>query len=112
MTSTPSLTQLVIIVSEVVAAILIWRLWKSDDHLFFKAALSVFALIPVLGPVLVLWLSNFPSSLPPALRDQYRYSTDVLDRWRAVFTEKNPHIKFRKWKETISSKDIHNDFGP
>lgn len=39
-------------------------------------------------------------------------STDVLDRWRAIFNENNPHIKFRKWKETISSKDIHNDFGP
>lgn len=108
----PTLTQLVIAISEVVAAVLIWRLWKSDEHPFFKVALSALALIPILGPLLVLWLSNFPNSLPPALRDQYRNSTDVLDRWRSVFNEKNPHIKFRKWKETISSKDVHNDFGP
>lgn len=107
----PTLTQLVIAISEVVAAVLIWRLWKSDEHRFLKVALSALALIPILGPLLVLWLSNFPSTLPPALRDQYRNSTDVLDRWRSVFNEKNPHLKFRKWKETISSKDVHNDFG-
>lgn len=108
---TPTFAQIAIAISELVAVVLIWRLLKSDDHPFFKVALSLLALIPILGPVLVLWLSNFPSSQPTALRDQYRYSTDVLDRWRSVFSEKNPHTKFRKWKETISSKDNHNDFG-
>jgi hypothetical protein len=108
----PTSTQIAIAVSELFAVVLIWRLLKSDEHPFFKVALSLLALIPFLGPLLVLWLGNFPSSLPPALRDQYRYSTDVLDRWRSVFNEKNPHTKFRKWKETISSTDNQNDFGP
>ena len=106
----PTPTHIAIAVSELVALVLIWRLLKSDEHPFFKFALSLLALIPFLGPILALWLGNFPSAQPPALRDQYRYSTDVLDRWRSVFNEKNPHTKFRKWQETISSTE--DNHGP
>jgi len=108
-TMSPTATQIAIAISELVALLLIWRLWKSDEHPFFKIALSLLALLPFFGPLLVLWLSNFPSPLPPALRDQYRNSTDVLDRWRTVFDEKNPHAKFRKWKETLFSTGNDDD---
>lgn len=94
-----------IAISELVALYLIWRLWKSSDHLFFKLALSFIALIPFLGPIAVLWIANFPSSLPPPLRDQRRYRTDVVDRWRDVMEEKNPHAKFNKWKQVMEETD-------
>lgn len=92
-------------ISELVAAYLIWRLWKSNDHLFFKLALSFIALTPFLGPIAVFWIANFPSSLPPALRDQRRYRTDVMDRWRDVVEETNPHAKFNKWKQVMEETD-------
>ena len=98
-------SEIAIAISELVAVYLIWRLWKANDHPFFKLALSLIALIPFLGPVAVLWIANFPSSLPPALRDQRRYRTDVADRWRDVIDEKNPHAKFNKWKQVMEETD-------
>lgn len=90
-----------ILVSEIVAIWLIWRLWRSDDYLFFKIALSVLALIPIAGPLFVLWVGNFPPIQPYALQDRARKSTDVYDRWRGVFEEKNPVRRFREWREVM-----------
>ena len=97
--------QIAIVVSELLAVYLVLRLWKSNDHPFFKVVLSLIALIPFLGPIIVLWLANFPNSLPPALRDQRRYTTDVLDRWRDVINEKNPQAKFNKWKGVMEKTE-------
>jgi hypothetical protein len=101
--------QIAILLSGLVAFFLIWRLWRSNDHPFFKSALSFIALIPFFGPVIVLWLSNFPSKLPPALRDQRRYSTDVTDRWRDTLNEKNPIIRFGKWKKIMKETEHDPD---
>ena len=97
--------QIAIVVSELFTIYLVLRLWKSNDHLFFKVVLSLFALIPFLGPIIVLWLANFPNSLPPALRDQRRSTTDVLDRWREVMNEKNSQAKFNKWKQVMEKME-------
>ena len=97
--------QIAIVVSELLTVYLVYRLWKSNDHPFFKVVLSLIALIPFFGPIIVLWLANFPNSLPPALRDQRRYTTDVVDRWRDVMNEKNPHAKFNKWKKVMEETE-------
>lgn len=80
---------------------LVWRLWRSNDHLFFKIALTAIAFIPFLGPLLVFWISNFTKSQAAVFQDKYRFSTDVFDRWRHVIEEKNPHSRFQKWRELI-----------
>ena len=90
-----------VLVSEVSAIWLIWRLWRSDDHLFLKVTLSVLALIPIAGPLFVLWVGNFPPVQPYALQDRVRKSTDVYDRWRDVLEERNPVRRFRKWREVM-----------
>jgi len=95
---------IVVLVSEAVAAWLIWHVWQSEDHLFFKVFLSCLALVPVLGPVLTLWISNFPTPLPWALRDRSPKTTDVLDRWRHVFDAKNPVRRFRDWQGVIRER--------
>lgn len=59
-----------VIVSELIALALIWRLWRSDDHLFFKISLSLFALLPILGPLLTWWIANFPNVAPRILQDR------------------------------------------
>lgn len=91
----------VVFVSELIALWIIWKLWRSDDHLFFKVTLSLLVFLPVLGPLLVLWIGNFPSSKPRILRDNIRYRTDFYDRWRHVFEEKNPVRRFRNWRELM-----------
>lgn len=88
--------------SELVALWIIWRLWRSQDHTFFKIALSVLALIPVLGPILALWMGNFPSSKPRILRDQMRYRPDFYNRWRYILEERNPVARFRHWRELMT----------
>jgi hypothetical protein len=91
-----------LLASEVVAAWIIWRLWRSDDHLFFKISLSLIALLPLLGPLLVLWVGNFPSKLPLVLQDRLRRSPDVFDRWRNVLEERNPIRRFRQWRNLMA----------
>lgn len=98
-------THLAVAASELVALVLVWRLLKSDEHPVFKIAFSLLAVVPLLGPVLVLWLAHFPGVNPPALQNRHRYSAAVFDRWRSVLEEKNPVVKFRKWKKLISSSD-------
>ena len=88
-------------VSEAVALLLVVRLWRSGDFLALKLALSVLALIPVAGPLLVLWLSNFPDPLPPALQDRSPKTTDVLDRWRHVLDEKHTARRFLAWRRLV-----------
>jgi hypothetical protein len=92
----------IVLASELLALWLIWRLWQSDDHVFFKISLSFLVLFPILGPLMVLWISNFPSSKPRILRDNLRYRTDFYDRWRHVLEEKNPVRRFRSWRELMT----------
>jgi hypothetical protein len=69
-------------VSELVAAWLIYRIWKSQDVTGFKIVYSAIALLPFLGPFMVIWSWNPPPPLPYDLRDQQPLNTDVMDRWR------------------------------
>jgi len=92
-------------ISELVAIYLIYRLWKSDDFLFFKISFSIISVIPFLGPFFVLWAGNFPARQHSAFQDRRRYSTDVFDKWRDVLSEKNPHTKLRMWQAMFEKKD-------
>jgi hypothetical protein len=92
-------TRLVVVaLSEVVAAYLIWRLWRSEEHVFLKLGLSVLSLVPIFGPLLVMWIGNFPDKMPRVLQDRSRYTSDVQDRWRHVHDEPDPNQKLRKWR--------------
>ncbi len=85
--------------SEIFALYLIWKLWCSNDYLFFKIGLTFIALIPILGPILAYWLGSFPSSLPLGLRDWAPNSGDFLARWGHVLSEKNPDKRKAMWEE-------------
>ena len=62
-----SILLLIVVISELVALYLIWRIWKSDDYLGMKIALSVLAIIPVVGTLGVLWIIGFPHPAPSHL---------------------------------------------
>ena len=94
-----------IAVSELVAVYLIWRVWKSNDYLIFKISYTVLAIVPFIGPLIVLWSANIPSRQHPAFQDRERYRTDVVDRWRHVLDERNAHVKFHKWQQLGGKKE-------
>ena len=96
-----SLASLVVVMSEAFAVWVIVMLWRSNEFVVLKCVLTAIAIIPVLGPVLVLWICNFPARAPGALQDKYKFSADVYERWSDVIREKNPVAKFRKWREVM-----------
>lgn len=99
-----SVWSIVILISEVCALWLIWKVWRSDDYSVFKVALSILALVPILGPILALWIANFPAPQHPSLRDRFPKKTDVYDRWRHVLEEKKPRRRFEKWREVMARR--------
>ncbi|RYG98004.1 MAG: hypothetical protein EON58_08390 [Alphaproteobacteria bacterium] len=88
----------VVTISELVALWMGYRIWRSSNSTAEKIAISVVALVPVFGPALALFLHNDPGPAHPAFRDKVRTRTDVLDRWRHVFDEKDPVVRQRKWR--------------
>ena len=55
--------------------------WRSRDPRGMKIALSLLAFVPVMGPLVVVWVSIFPPPHAPEHRDESRYHADVYDRW-------------------------------
>ena len=88
---------IVVVLSELLAFYLIWRLWRSRDHLFFKISLSALAVIPIVGPLLLIWLRSFPEKVPGIFQDRDRYTAEVSERWRHVHSEPNPKRRLQKW---------------
>jgi hypothetical protein len=95
---------MVIVASELVAAFIIWRVWRSANHVAHKIAISLLSVVPVFGPFFAWWLQHDPGPAHHTFRDRQRYRTDVHDRWRHVFDETNPVARFRKWRNLMSSR--------
>jgi len=91
----------IVLASEFVACWVILRLWRSADRVYFKVILSLLALIPVLGPLLALWISDFPEAEPEVLQVP-RGRGYFYARWREVLEAKNPVQRFRKWRDLMN----------
>ena len=97
----------VIIVSEVIAISLVWRIWWSVDFLLMKIALSAIAFILVLGPVLAFWIGNVPNKAPVPLQNRGTRGHYYL-RWRPVFEARNAIRRFRLWRAE-ADQESHDD---
>lgn len=91
---------------------LLWKLWRSEQHAFFKLSLTVLVWIPVLGPLLFWWIADFPPKVHPMFRDQSRYSSDVFDRWRTVLSESDPQRRLEKWIAQVKRDRKENPHDP
>lgn len=96
-----SIFTLVVLLSELISLLLLFKYWRSEDFIIFKIVLTVISLIPIFGPLALLWLGNWPDSQPKAFRDESRYRSDVWDRWRHVFEEKDSMFRRRKIKGVL-----------
>jgi len=91
-----SIKALVVLASWSVGGWLALRVWKSKDPVILKVVLTLIAALPILGPLVVYWISNFPSRLHPDVRAKYREAVNVYGRWRTV-------------DSVGASKDFHED---
>jgi len=98
-----TLRSAVIALSLLVSAVLAVRVWRSRDPVLLKATLTLILLVPVIGPVVVYWISNFPDPAHPSLRDQNRYSADMHGRWSHVLRMTDPVKRFQEWRRVRDS---------
>ena len=100
---------LVVILSEILAALLISRIWHRDDYRTIKMVMSVVPMIPVVGTLGVLWVYGFPPVKPRALQNRNRIvpTTEVFDRWRHILDEKDE--KKRQHAAAKLLKEHRND---
>ena len=98
---------IVVTISELIALWIVSRIWRTSIHLAEKIGITVVALVPVVGPAFALFLGNDPGRAHPVFRDNVRNRTDVLDRWRHIFDEKNPVVRQRKWQDLMGQR--HDD---
>ena len=83
------------VVSEIFAIFLIWHIWRKDDYKIMKILMTFVALIPILGPLGVLWANGMPPIRNRAYQNQSSSrlpmlpTLEVFDRWRHVLDEKN-----------------------
>lgn len=50
-------------------SILVWR--KSKDSVFLKVFITLIVFIPVLGPLLAMWVISFPNRMPRSMQAKY-----------------------------------------
>jgi hypothetical protein len=82
------LKTLVVLTSWALGAWLVAKVWKNNDPAFLKILLTVLAVVPVVGPLVVYWVSNFPSRLHPDVQAKYKETVNVYGRWRTEDDEK------------------------
>jgi len=95
----------VVLISELVAFMLIVRIWRSHEILILKVLLSGVALIPVLGPLLALWIVAFPNEAPETIQNRGPRGNYYRD-WSSVIGERSPIRRFRLWRaQTANDED-------
>ena len=97
----------VVAASEILALFLIRGIWLREDYRVMKVLMTVVALIPVIGPLGVLWTLGFPSVRNRAFQNKSSSTIptlptlEVFDRWRHVLDEKNEAKKKQAAKNLL-----------
>ncbi len=60
-----------------ISLLLLFYLCKRPDPTYYKIGLAMLALIPVLGPVFLLWLLVFPSRLPVQMQAEFPKKVNI-----------------------------------
>lgn len=66
--------------SEVIAALLLLRIWRTRGSLLSKLGWTIFVCLPLLGPFFYMWLMSWPSVQTPEL--QNRDALGFYFNWR------------------------------
>lgn len=58
-------------VSAVASCLVAILIWRRDEPVIFRIAVTVVAFFPVVGPIFALWVTSFPDRMHPALQAKY-----------------------------------------
>lgn len=94
-----------IVISELCAIWLAWRILRTADPLILRVATALVAFIPFIGPLLAYWAANFPDRHHPELRDDLKYSSNVFEKWASIISMTDPEKRFKRWREVMGVKD-------
>lgn len=67
--------------------------WRREDPVWLKVAVTGVAFIPVVGPLFTLWVTSFPDRMHPALRAKH---PKVVNTYTLPFPEALPKRR-PKW---------------
>jgi len=96
--------QALILLSEVVAALVVWQVWRGSDPTILKVLVTIMALIPFIGPLCAMWVSSFPEPLHRSLQDK-RKGADVYWRWAHVLRLTDPQKRFKAWQDVRNASE-------
>lgn len=71
-------------VSAVASCLVAVLVWRRDEPLIFRVAVTLVAFIPVVGPVFALWVTSFPDRMHPALQAKYK---NMVNRYSNPWTK-------------------------
>jgi hypothetical protein len=91
----------VVAVSELVALVVVVRIWRSGELATLKILLSAIALIPLLGPLLALWISAFPNEAPENMQNR-GFRGNYYRDWSPVLGAHSPIRRFRRWRAQVA----------
>lgn len=63
---------LVLSISTIAAVWVDVFVWRREDPVLFKLAVTLLSLVPVLGPIAGLWITSFPDKMHPDLQAKYK----------------------------------------
>ena len=68
-----SLFKLFVLSASTVASIWVATIvWRRGDPLLFRCAVVVLGFLPVVGPLIALWICSFPDKMHPDMQAKYR----------------------------------------
>jgi hypothetical protein len=76
-----------LIISFALSCCLILKAWKSSDPFLFKLLLSLAGLIPLIGPILLLWNLTWPSKWPEGMQAKSRNQVNHYSYPKAIDSE-------------------------
>jgi predicted PurR-regulated permease PerM len=70
-------------VSAVASCLVAILIWRRDEPVIFRIAVTVVAFFPVVGPIFALWVTSFPDRMHPALQARYKNTVNAYSVPRA-----------------------------
>jgi len=88
-----------IVISEILALVLIRKVWKSQDPTIMKVIVSIIAFIPFVGLFFAAWIYSFPASNPPdkQVHGRGHFFFEHMEKERAARKQKEKLKKQKKY---------------